>query len=132
VSQLDGIGREMPWTMGAFAVASIGLAGLPPINGFESKWFIGAGAAASGQELALVVLLLSGVLNAAYLLPIVHRAFLRPSTQYQGLGEAPALVRVPLMATAAASLVFGVWPNGLLRFYDLARMSADAVFAGVG
>ncbi len=132
VSELDGIGREMPWTMGAFALASIGLAGLPPVNGFESKWFIGAGAAASGQELALVVLLLSGVLNAAYLLPIVHRAFLRPSTQHHGLGEAPALVRVPLMVTAATSLVFGVFPNALVRFYDLARMSADAVFGGVG
>ena len=41
-------------------------------------------------------------------------------------------MRVPLMVTAAASLMFGVWPNGLVRFYDLARMSADAVFAGVG
>ena len=62
----------------------------------------------------------------------MHRAFLRPSEQYRGMGEAPALVRVPLMVTAATSLVFGVFPNAIVRFYDLARMSADAVFGGVG
>ena len=130
VSDLDGIGRSMPWTMTAFAVGSIGLAGLPPVNGFESKWFIGAGAAASGQELALVVLLLSGVLNAAYLFPIVHRAFLRRSRHNEGLGEARPLVVVPLVATAGLSLLLGVWPNGLVRLYDLAVMVADGVFGG--
>jgi len=130
ISQLDGIGRAMPWTMSAFAIGAIGLAGLPPVNGFESKWFIGAGAATSGQELALVVLLISGVLNAAYFFPIVHRAFLRPSRQYEGIGEASPLMVVPLVATAALSLVLGVWPNLLVRFYDLAVMISGAVFGG--
>ncbi len=131
ISQLDGIGRAMPWTMTAFAIGSIGLAGLPPINGFESKWLIGAGAASSGQELALIVLLISGVLNAAYFFPIVHRAFLRPSKQYEGMGEASPLMVVPLVTTAALSLVFGLWPNLLVRFYDLAVNVAGAVFGGV-
>ena len=120
ISELDGIGRAMPWTMSAFAVASIGLAGLPPVNGFESKWFIGAGAASSGQELALIVLLISGILNAAYFFPIVYRAFLRGSEQYEGMGEASPLMVVPLVGTAALALLTGVWPNVLVRFYDLA------------
>jgi multicomponent Na+:H+ antiporter subunit D len=131
ISELDGIGRAMPWTMAAFAVASIGLAGLPPVNGFESKWFIGAGAASSGQELALVVLLISGVLNAAYFFPIVYRAFLRESKQYEGMGEASPLLVVPLVGTAVLSLVNGVWPNVLVRFYDLAVDAAAAVFGGI-
>ncbi len=130
ISQLDGIGRAMPWTMGAFAVGSIGLAGLPPINGFASKWLIGLGGASSGQELALIVLLISGVLNAAYFFPIVHRAFLRPSRQYDGVGEASPLMVVPLVATAVLSLILGIWPNLLVQFYDLAAGVAGAVFGG--
>ena len=131
VSELDGIGRAMPWTMSAFAVASIGLAGLPPVNGFESKWFIGLGAATTGQEVALVVLLVSGVLNAAYLFPIVHRAFLRPSRQFAGLGEASPHMVVPLVVTAGLSVLLGLWPNGLVRLYDLAVMISRGVFGGV-
>ena len=128
ISELDGIGRAMPWTMTAFAVGSLGLAGLPPVNGFESKWLIGAGAASSGHELALVVLLISGVLNAAYFFPIVYRAFWRPSPQYAGLGEASPLMVVPLVVTAALSVVFGMWPDGLVHLYDLAAAAARSVF----
>ena len=40
VSQLDGIGRRMPWTMGAFAVGALAMIGLPPTAGFLGKWFI--------------------------------------------------------------------------------------------
>ena len=130
ISELDGIGRAMPWTMTAFAVGSIGLAGLPPVNGFESKWLIGVGAASSGHGLALVVLLISGVLNAAYLFPIVYRAFWRPSRQFAGLGEASPLMVVPLVATAALSVVFGMWPDGLVHLYDLAAAVARSVFGG--
>lgn len=130
VSELDGIGREMPWTMGAFAVGAVGLAGIPPINGFLSKWAIGAGAASGGHELALGILLLSGVLNAAYLFPIVHRAFLRSSPRFEGLGEAPATMLLPLLATAGLSVLLGVWPNGLVHLYDLATGASRAVFGG--
>lgn len=130
ISQLDGIGRVMPWTMGAFAVGSIGLAGLPPINGFISKWFIGAGAASSGQELALIVLLVSGLLNAANFFPIVHRAFFRSAGPLERRGEAPRLIVIPLVATAALSVLFGLWPNAFVHLHDLAVAVSHGVFGG--
>lgn len=130
ISELDGIGKAMPWTMASFAVGSIGLAGLPPVNGFVSKWFIGAGAASSGQVVALVVLLISGVLNVAYFFPIVHRAFWRPSEQYEGMGEASPFMVVPLVITAALSILFCIWPNGLVNLYDLAVLITRGVFGG--
>ena len=74
ISQLDGIGRAMPFTMGAFAVGALGLAGVPPVNGFLSKWMLCEGT----TRLGLTILLTSGLLNAAYFFPIVHRAFFRP------------------------------------------------------
>ncbi len=38
---------------------------------------------------------------------------------------------VPLVGTAVLSLVHGVWPNALVRFFDLAGAAAAAVFGGV-
>jgi multicomponent Na+:H+ antiporter subunit D len=140
VSQLDGIGRRMPITMGAFALASLGLAGLPPLGGFVSKWYLVLGGADAGQAALAGVLLLSGVLTAGYLFPIVARAFFRPlPTARTGAvatvgrsgrptppgGEAPPLLAVPLAVTAAAGLVMGL--GDVFRVFELATASAAAV-----
>lgn len=128
ISQLDGIGRMMPWTMGAFAVASIGLSGLPPLNGFVSKWFLGAGAVESGHTLILVVLLVSGLLNAANFFPIVHRAFFRAPAVDEHRDEAPRSILIPLLVTAALSILLGVWPDALVHLHGLAEAATGAVF----
>jgi multicomponent Na+:H+ antiporter subunit D len=78
VSQLDGIGRRMPWTMAAFGIGALSMIGLPPAAGFVSKWYLVSGAMAQAQWFALAVVLLSTLLNAGYFLPIVWRAFFRP------------------------------------------------------
>ena len=77
VSQLDGIGRRMPWTMGAFAIGALSMIGLPPTAGFVSKWFILSGAIAAEQWVAVGVIVVSTLLTAGYFLPIVYRAFFR-------------------------------------------------------
>jgi multicomponent Na+:H+ antiporter subunit D len=75
ISQLDGIGRRMPWTMGAFAVGALAMIGLPPTAGFLGKWFMLTGAMQTANWLAVGVIVLTTLLNAAYFLPIVFRAF---------------------------------------------------------
>ncbi|PSP61623.1 cation:proton antiporter [Halobacteriales archaeon QH_8_64_26] len=75
ISDMAGIGRRMPVTMLAFAVASAGMAGIPLVAGFVSKWYLLIGSVGSGQAIFAVVLLLSGVLNIAYFWPIVYQAF---------------------------------------------------------
>jgi multicomponent Na+:H+ antiporter subunit D len=75
VSQLDGIGRRMPWTFAAFGVGALSLVGLPPAAGFISKWYIVSGALGAQQWMPLGVIAASTLLNAGYLLPIVYRAF---------------------------------------------------------
>jgi multicomponent Na+:H+ antiporter subunit D len=77
VSELDGVGRRMPLTMGAFALASLGLAGLPLMGGFLSKWHLVLGAYEGGSTWAALVMTGAGLLTAGYLFPIVHRAFFR-------------------------------------------------------
>jgi len=105
VSQLDGIGRRMPWTMGAFTIGALSLIGIPPLAGFLSKWMMFQGAAQAGNGMALAVLALSTLLNAAYFLPIVYAAFWRaPHEGDAPHGEAPWPSVAALVVTAAATI----------------------------
>ncbi|MCP5432281.1 MAG: monovalent cation/H+ antiporter subunit D family protein [Alphaproteobacteria bacterium] len=126
IGELDGIGRRMPWTMGAFAVAALSMIGLPPTAGFVSKWVILKGAFDATAWCAVAVLVLSTVLNAAYFLPIVHRAFFRPlsaEAQAHPHGEAPFPSVLALTLTALLTL-------GLFFFPGEAMKIAEAVATG--
>jgi len=100
VSELDGLGRAMPWTFAAFLAASISIIGLPPFGGMWSKWLLLLGTADADQIAALVVLLVGSLLAVAYLMPIPVRAFLRPRPAGLARGEAPPAMVVPLILTA--------------------------------
>lgn len=113
VSQMDGVGRRMPLAMTAFSVAALGIIGVPPIAGFITKWGLGAGALAAGQAWPLAVLALSSLLNAAYLMPMIGRAWFgaaRPewaeATKPRSF-EGDVRMVVPLVLTAIVGLVIG-------------------------
>jgi multicomponent Na+:H+ antiporter subunit D len=110
VSQLDGIGRRMPWTMGAFTVGALSLIGIPPCIGFLSKWFMIQGAFQSEMWLAAAVFLASTLLNAAYFMPIVYAAFFRPASG-KPHGEAPVTMVLALSLTAAGTVVLFFLPE---------------------
>lgn len=109
VSELDGLGRAMPWTFAAFFVASISLVGLPPLGGTWSKWLLLLGAAEADQVAAVIVLLVGSLLAMAYLVPIPTRAFFRPPPQEADHGEASPSLLWPLLLTAlgCVALFFG-------------------------
>ena len=114
ISQLNGVGRRMPWTMTAFAIGAISMIGLPPTTGFLGKWFMLSGAVETGQWVAVGVIVLSTVLNAAYFLPVVFAAFFRPPDGEQAAhdhGEAPWPIVVALMATAIGTVLLFLKPG---------------------
>ncbi|MBE0617895.1 MAG: monovalent cation/H+ antiporter subunit D family protein [Proteobacteria bacterium] len=78
VSEMNGVGRRLPWTMAAFTVAAFGMIGVPPMAGFVSKWYLGLGALEAHMPWVLGVLVASSLLNAAYFLPILHAAWFKP------------------------------------------------------
>jgi multicomponent Na+:H+ antiporter subunit D len=129
VSDMDGIGLRMPVTMGAFGIAALGLAGLPPVGGFVSKWFLGLGAIDAGEPLFAAVIVGSGLLTAAYLFPIVHRAFFRRSTRFTHRAEASPLMVVPIATTATIGLLLGL--GDVLAIGELSDAVSRAVM-GVG
>ena len=126
VSELNGVGRQMPITMGAFALASLGMAGIPPFMMFGSKWLLGVGAMEIDQPVLLTLYLVSGVLNAAYLFPIILRAW-APSSAPLRYGEASLFMVAPLSLTAALALFLGIFPDVGFKFYTLASAVGDAV-----
>ncbi len=132
ISELNGIGKVMPWTMGAFAVGSIGLAGIPPVNGFISKWFLIQGSLEADLALPVIVLILSGLLNVAYLFPIVYVAFFKTGgSELKNKGEAPPLMVIPIVCCAVLSVLLGLYPDIFLEFFKLIS-NISAAITGAG
>lgn len=102
ISDMAGIGRAMPITTFAFLLGSLSIIGLPPFGGAWSKWYLALGAADAEQLIFLAVLMISSLLNIAYLMPIVVRGyFFSPPTGVSGeLKEAPLFCLIPLSLTA--------------------------------
>ncbi len=127
ISELAGIGRRMPWTMGAFTVGAISMIGLPPTAGFLGKWFMLTGAMQTGQWLPIAVIVASTLLNAAYFLPIVYTAFFEREPAARALGadaarehgEAPLPIVIALTATAAATVLLFLFPQVPFRLAQL-------------
>ena len=120
VEELRGVGKGMPVTMWCYTIVSLGLVGIPPTSGFISKWYLAAGALHTGipvfSWLGPVILLISALLTAGYLLPVSMEGFF-PGKEYdaerfQGK-EPPLLMRVPLMIFAGFTLALGLFPNVL-------------------
>ncbi len=77
VSQMNGIGKLMPWTMGCFAIGAVSMIGIPPFAGFISKWYLLQGAISNTQYVAVGALIIGTVLNTAYFVPILYSAFFK-------------------------------------------------------
>lgn len=119
VSEMNGVGRRMPATTLAFSVAALGMIGVPPVAGFVSKWYLGLGALEAGMATWIMpVLITSSVLNAAYFLPILHRAWFRepgpawPSGQLPAMRfETSAALLWPPVVTATLALATGLFAS---------------------
>ena len=120
VDELKGIGRQMPVTMWCFAIASLSLIGIPPMGGFVAKYYLASGALATGSTLAtvgVVVLMVSALLTAFYLLPIVAAAFF-PGRDFEAgeKCEVEKKMLVPPIVFSGLTVILGMFPMGLTAF----------------
>jgi multicomponent Na+:H+ antiporter subunit D len=119
ISEMGGLGRVMPFTFGAFALASLSMIGAPPVAGFVTKWYLLNGAFDAGSVGIIIVLLVSTVLNAAYFAPVVYSAFFGKRSQadleHNHREAHPAMV-IPLTVTAVISVLIGLYPAFFMRF----------------
>ncbi len=122
VDQLAGIGRRMPVTMWCFALASLSLIGIPPMSGVISKWFLSTAALDGGVGLlgylGVAVLIISALLTAGYLLPIVTTGFFPGKDIVVARAEADRRMTVPMLIFSAFAVLFGLIPGGLIDYLD--------------
>lgn len=120
ISQMDGLGHKMPFTMAAFTIASFSIIGLPPFGGMWSKWFLGLGALEGGSWGFMSIYMISSLLSIAYLMPIVGRAYFRkPSEKDADLHEAPWMCVLPPCLTAIGCVLLFLFPEGLFDLLNL-------------
>lgn len=123
VEQLRGIGKEMPLTMWCYTIVSLGLIGIPPTGGFISKWYLAEGSLASGipgfSWIGPVVLLISALLTAGYLLPITIQGFF-PGADYDygalRKKEPSLFMTIPVLILTILSVLTGLFPNTLVNY----------------
>jgi len=120
ISDMRGIGRTMPVTTFAFFLGSLSVIGLPPFGGSWSKWYLALGAADAHQAVFVAVLMISSLLNIAYLMPLVIRGFFLPPPEGTptGIKEAPLFCVVPLCFTAVGGLVLFFWADEIYRLLE--------------
>jgi multicomponent Na+:H+ antiporter subunit D len=137
ISDMDGLGRIMPFTYGAFLIGALSIIGLPPMGGSWSKWYLMLGAAETGQLIMIAVLMLSSLLNVAYLLPVVGRGFfagygkgsaaplpqpagaqVAPGAGMARIKEAPLFCLIPPMLTAAGCVALFFYADKLYRLLE--------------
>ena len=123
VDEMRGIGKKMPTVMWCYTLCSLALIGIPPASGFISKWYLATGSLATGLEvvswLGPVVLLISALLTAGYLLPIAIDAFFPgPNFEYENLERKDPTnqMHVPIMILAALAILLGMFPNFFVNY----------------
>lgn len=122
ISEMSGLGRVMPFTFGAFALASLSMIGAPPVAGFVTKWYLLNGAWDAHSVGIIGVLLISTLLNAAYFAPVVYQGFFGKTSEADrrhSFREAHPSMVIPLTITAAISVVIGLYPGFFMRFLHL-------------
>ena len=119
VDDLNGIGKAMPIVMVCFSIASLGLVGVPPLSGFYSKWFIASGALETSigalKYIACAVLLVSAILTAAYLLPIMIKGFFTKDVEVIK-AEPNKLMTIPLIILVSLVFLVGMFSGYIIDF----------------
>lgn len=134
ISEMVGIGRQMPVTMACFAIVSVALAGFPPFVGFVSKANLVMGAVAVQSPLYAFTYVASGLLALAYLMPVVFIAFKRDiiNSEFAVKKEACWPMLVPILVTTSAVILLGLAPDAGPHLYDLAVSAGQQIFGTLG
>ncbi len=131
LDSLGGVGRKMPLTLLAFAVGGLSVVGVPPSNGFTSKWIIYHALMEAGEPFLALLSLVGSVITLAYIAKFLHAAFLgQPAPDLEDVKEAPKVMLVPMLLLSAGAVITGIFPglllepiNGILAEYDVPTLN---------
>lgn len=123
IHQISGLGRKMPVTFICYTFAAVSLIGIPPTNGFVSKWFLGIGALDEGNLFYILILLVSAFLTAAYLLPVSVTAFFGKNDDIEDEAvieslEPSKMMLMPIVILTVIVGFLGLFPNIIIDFLN--------------
>jgi len=151
ISEMAGVGRILPVTLGAFLIGAFGMCGAPPLAGFISKWHVALGAVESGYLFFLLIIVVGSLLDVVYFFPVIRSAFFakvpedetlkgdmeekvdvyaEKKRSIEGRHALYLFMIVPLAITAIFSILLCLFPN-TFSIYDLAQMAVKNIFGGV-
>ncbi len=112
LSDLGGLVKKMPFTFVALVVGIIALAGVPPLNGFVSKWMIYE-ALLQKKEVFLLIMAFVGSTGAfLYVYRLVHSIFLgQLSQKHENVKDVPILMQIPMWVLVIATVIYGIFPG---------------------
>ncbi len=119
ISEMEGLGKTMPFTFAAFAIASLSMIGAPGVAGFVTKWNLLVGSMQAHQIGIMLILIASTLLNVGYFAPVTYKAFFgkRPEGEpYTGIKEAPLSMLIPILIACAISVILGIYPDFMMHF----------------
>ncbi|MBU1694809.1 MAG: hypothetical protein KKC51_12715 [Verrucomicrobia bacterium] len=140
LDRLGGLGKAMPLTFAAFVVAALSISGIPPLNGFASKWMVYQGIIEGGRGgrlwvIWLVAAMLGSALTLASFVKVLHAAFLRkasPDVARKNVREVGFTMWLPTTILAATCVAFGVLVHHLpLPYLIRPAIGASVDFTGV-
>jgi len=111
IKSLAGIGRVYPLPMIAFSLGALAMVGIPPLNGFVSKWYLGLGALDASRPFYVVVILISSFLNGLYYLPIVIAGFFGKDAEIEQVQKIPWGAGAALVVLSVATVFFGFFSS---------------------
>ena len=129
LSDISGIGRSMPITMGAFTIAGLGIIGVPGTAGFISKWYLALGALERGSWVIVGLILGSSIISVVYIGRILEAVWIgTPSAAAEKASDPPLSMLVPLLVLAVATIYLGLDTRATA---GLAHMAAEALLGGI-
>lgn len=141
INELGGLSRSMPLTFVASLIFAMSISGVPPFNGFASKWMIyqgiidfgsGAGAANRLWVIWLGLAVLGSALTLASFIKFIGGIFLsRKKPVFDKIREVPFTMWLPMAFLAVCCVFFGVFATGIIVPDLLMPVTGKFAFTGL-
>lgn len=138
LEKLGGLAKKMPQTAALFMVGALSISGIPPFNGFVSKWMIyqatyekAAETGSFGYALVTVVAVVTSVLTLASFVKVGQSVFFGElPPELENVKETPLSMRIPMWIMAALCLFTGVFPGLMQKYFLNPAMAATLNYKG--
>lgn len=116
LESISGLGKKMPFTMAMFLFGAAGISGIPPFNGFASKWMIYEAGFTGSLGIVSIIAVVVSALTLASFIKVGHSAFFGPiNEEYENIEDVNISMKIPMGILALGTVVFGLFPNFIVN-----------------